>query len=139
MSFPGSSDSKNLPAMWETQVQFLGQENTLEKEMATRSSILAWRIPQTEEPGRLQSMGSQRVRQNRATNADCTLILIIYFLILRLSSQSQVIMFLGYSAVFQNKIMKIYSWYWNFGMHNKICKYNSLCFKDKTLSYTTIS
>ena len=50
---------KNLPAMQETQVQFLDQEDPLEKEMTTHSSILAWRIPWTEEPGRLQSMGSQ--------------------------------------------------------------------------------
>ena len=47
---------KSLPEKQETQVQFLGQEGTLEKEMATHSSILAWRIPRTEEPGRLQSM-----------------------------------------------------------------------------------
>ena len=46
---------KNLPAMQETQVRFLGQEDPLEKEMATHSSILAWEIPQTEEPGRLYS------------------------------------------------------------------------------------
>ena len=52
---------KNLPAMQETQVQFLGQEDPLEKEMATDSSILAWRIPWTEEPGGLQSMVSKRV------------------------------------------------------------------------------
>ena len=52
---------KNLPALRETQVQFLGQEDPLEKETATHSSILAWRIPWTEEPGELQSMGSQRV------------------------------------------------------------------------------
>ena len=51
---------KNLPAMQETQIQFLGQEDLLEKEMATHFSILAWRIPWKEEPGRLQSMGSQR-------------------------------------------------------------------------------
>ena len=50
-----------LPAMQETWVQSLGQEDSLEKEMATHSSILAWRIQWTEEPGRLQSMGSQRV------------------------------------------------------------------------------
>ena len=50
---------KKLPAMQETQVQFLGQEDPLEKEMATHSSILAWRISWTEKPGRLQSMGSQ--------------------------------------------------------------------------------
>ena len=52
---------KNLPAMLETQVQSLDQEDPLEKGMATHSSILAWRIPWTEEPGGLQSMGSQRV------------------------------------------------------------------------------
>ena len=49
---------KNLPAMWETGVRLLDQEDPLEKEMATRSSILAWRISWTEEPGRLQFMGS---------------------------------------------------------------------------------
>ena len=54
---------KRLPPMPETWVWSLGQEDPLEKEMATHSSILAWRIPWTEEPGRLQSMGSQRVRQ----------------------------------------------------------------------------
>ena len=52
---------KNLPVMQETQVQVLGDEDPLEKEMATHSSILAWRIPWKEEPGGLQSMGSQRV------------------------------------------------------------------------------
>ena len=52
---------KNLPATQETQVQSLGQEDLLEKGMATHSSILAWRITWTEEPGGLQSMGSQRV------------------------------------------------------------------------------
>ena len=52
---------KNPPARQETWVAFLGQVDPLEKEMATHSSILAWRIPWTEEPGGLQSMGSQRV------------------------------------------------------------------------------
>ena len=52
---------KRLPAMQETWVQSLGQEDPLEKKMATHSSILAWRIPWTEEPGGLQSTGSQRV------------------------------------------------------------------------------
>ena len=55
---------KCLPTMQETQVQSLGQEDFLEKEMATHSSILAWKIPWTEEPGGLQSMGSQRVGHN---------------------------------------------------------------------------
>ena len=52
---------KCVPAMWETWVQSLGWEDPLEKEMAAHSNILAWRIPWTEEPGRLQSMGLQRV------------------------------------------------------------------------------
>ena len=52
---------KHLPAMWETWVRSLGREDPLEKGMATHSSILAWRIPWAEEPGGLQSMGSQRV------------------------------------------------------------------------------
>ena len=59
---------KRLPAMWETRVQSQGREDPLEKEMATHSSTLAWEIPWTEEPGRLQSMGSQRVGHNRATS-----------------------------------------------------------------------
>ena len=69
MGFPGGSVVKNLPAieeMQETGVQTLGQEDSLEKEMATHSSILAWEIPWTEESGGLRSMGSWRVRQ------DCT-------------------------------------------------------------------
>ena len=53
---------KNPPAMQETWVQSLGQEDSLEEGMATHSSILAWRIPWTEEPGGLESIGSQRVR-----------------------------------------------------------------------------
>ena len=54
---------KTLPAMQETWAQFLGREDPLEKDMATHSSILAWRIPWTEEPGRLQSMGLQESTQ----------------------------------------------------------------------------
>ena len=52
---------KRLPTMWETQVQFLGWEDPLEKEMATLSSTLAWKIPWMEDPGRLQSMESQKI------------------------------------------------------------------------------
>ena len=55
---------KHLPTMQETRVRSLGGEDPLEKEMATHFSILAWRIPWTEEPARLQSMGSQRVRHD---------------------------------------------------------------------------
>ena len=65
--FPGGSEC-NLPAMRETQVWSLGQEDLLEKGMAIHSSILAWRIPRTDELGGLQAMGSQRVRHDWATN-----------------------------------------------------------------------
>ena len=61
MAFPVAQTVKNLPAMQETQVRSLGQENPLEKEMTIHSSIIAWGIPWTEDPGRLQSKGSQRV------------------------------------------------------------------------------
>ena len=59
---------KNVTEMWETQVWSLGQEDPLGKGMATHSSILDWRIPWTEEPGGLQSMGPQRVGHDWATN-----------------------------------------------------------------------
>ena len=58
---------KNLPAMRETWIQFLSRDDPLEKGMAAHSSILAWKIPWTEEPGGLQSMGSQRAGQDRVT------------------------------------------------------------------------
>ena len=63
-AFPGAQTVKSPPTKQETQVQSLGREDALEKKMATHSSVLAWRIPRTEEPGRLQSMVSQRVRHN---------------------------------------------------------------------------
>ena len=65
---------KHLPTMRESQVQSLSQEDLLEKEMATHSSILAWKIPWTEEPGRPQSMGLQRVRHDSATSLSFPLI-----------------------------------------------------------------
>ena len=64
MGFPDGSVVENLLVMQETQVQPLGREEPLEKGMATDSSILAWEIPWTEEPGRLQSIGSLRVQHN---------------------------------------------------------------------------
>ena len=67
---------KNLPAVWETQVPSLGGEGPLEKRMATHSSILAWTIPGTEEPGRLQPMGSQRVGRDRETNTFICILLL---------------------------------------------------------------
>ena len=65
--FSGGSVVKNPPANAGDAVRFLGQEDALKKEMATHCSILTWEIPWTEEPGRLQSMGSQRVGHNLVT------------------------------------------------------------------------
>ena len=67
LGFPWWPIVKNLPAMWEMKIQSLGWEDPLEKEMATHSSSLAWEIPWTEKPGGLQSLRSQRVRQDRET------------------------------------------------------------------------
>ena len=67
MGFPGGSVVKNPPTMQETQmtrVQSLGQEHALDEAMATHFNILAWEIPWTEEPGGLQSLGSQRARHD---------------------------------------------------------------------------
>ena len=75
---------KNLPAMWETWVRFLNREDALEKGMATHSSILAWRIPWTEKPSGLQSMGLQRVGHNRATNTHTNVL--IYSILITFSS-----------------------------------------------------
>ena len=66
-SFPGGSVVKNSPAKQEAQVRSLAREDLLEEKTATHCSILAWKIPWTDQPGRLQSMGSQRVRHNLVT------------------------------------------------------------------------
>ena len=68
MGIPDSSVVKNLPAMQRMQALSLGQEVTLEEEMATQSTTLVWEIPWTEEPGGVQSMGLQRVRHDLAIN-----------------------------------------------------------------------
>ena len=72
-NFPGGSDVKRLPTVWETRVQSLGPEDPVGKEMATHSSTLAWKIPWMEERGGPQSLGSQRVGQDWATSLWCTL------------------------------------------------------------------
>ena len=77
--FPGDSVIKNLLVMQETWVQSLGWEYSLEKEMATHSSILAWKIPRTEEPGGLQSMELQRVGHDLANNNSNMIILFLSF------------------------------------------------------------
>ena len=78
--FPVAQMVKNLPAMQETWVQFLGQEDPLEKEMTSHSCTLAWKIPRAEEPGKLQSMGLQRAAHNWATSHMALgFFLILYF------------------------------------------------------------
>ena len=71
-SFPGGSAVKNLPVNTADASSILGPEDSLEKEMATHSGILAWRIPWTEEPGGLQSWGSRRVRHDLVANTTAT-------------------------------------------------------------------
>ena len=70
--FPRGSLVKNLPAMLEMWVWSLGREDPLEEELATHSSILAWKIPRTEEPGRLHSIGSQKVRHDWIRTHSCS-------------------------------------------------------------------
>ena len=72
--------AKSLPAVWENQAWSLGWEDPLEKEMVTHSCVLAWKIPWMEEPGRLQSMGSQRVRHNWAFTFFPQLLVMISYL-----------------------------------------------------------
>ena len=91
---------KRLPAMWEAQVQSLGREDPLEKGMAIHSSTIAWRIPWTEEPGRLQSMGSQRVGHDWATSLIA--LFIIYWLFF-ISSRS----LLNLSCIFSILVSRI--------------------------------
>ena len=74
IGFPGGSAVKNLPAKQETWVQSLDQEDPLKKEMATRSNILAWEIPWTEEPGRLQPWGCKRIRHDSVTKQQKSII-----------------------------------------------------------------
>ena len=66
---------KRLSTMWETWVRFLGQEDPLVKEMAIHSSTIAWKIPWTEEPDRLQSMGSQRVGHDFTFTFTCSIVI----------------------------------------------------------------
>ena len=72
LDFPGGSVVKNPHIIQEKQIPSLGWEDPLEKEMATQASIIAWEITQTEEPGRLQSMGLQRVRYDLVTKTKST-------------------------------------------------------------------
>ena len=87
---------KHLPAVRQTQVQSLGREDPLEKEMATHSSTLAWKISWTEEPGRLQSMGSQRVRHDGVTS------LSLFFFLFK-NIRTQLYAFLSPAVLYKEK------------------------------------
>ena len=111
----GTQMVKNLPAMPETQVWSLGWDDPLEKGMATHSSILAWRSPWTAEPGRLQSMGLQRVGHNWATNIHTTL------LVLRLWVSHLSIQFLDFLSVNGGEAMLLNSYGYMNIKYAKIC------------------
>ena len=102
-----------LPAMWETWVWSLGWEDPLEKEMATHSSILAWRIPWTEEPGGLQSTGSQRVGHNWATS-------------LSLSLSPRVCS--NYSKQFTDSVQSLSNYQWHFSQNKNFLSWNTFLF-----------
>ena len=103
---------KNLPVMQETLVQSLGQEDSLEKGMATHSSIFAWRIPWTEEPGRLQSMESDWVTNTHISESEINL---------KLSEKLQsTVQKTSFSQPFETKLL---TWY-------PILPQNCICYKD---------
>ena len=104
IDFPGSSDSKVSAYNAETQVQSLGQENLLEKEMATHSSILALKIPWTEVPGRLQSMGSQRVGHDWVTSLSFFLFL-SFFINMRNWAKYIIILQYSFNLICEDKSM----------------------------------
>ena len=107
---------KNLPAMWEIRVQSLGKEDPLEKKMTTHSSILIWIVLWTEEPGRLQSMGSQRVRLDCVTEHTYTHIsqtIMLYALNLYSASINHVSIKLGEKKIKKKKKARAFT------MHHK--------------------
>jgi len=112
---PVAQTVKSLPAVWETQVQSLGQEDPLENEMVTHSRILAWKIQWTEEPGRLHSMGSKRVRHDWETFSFFSFFLSFFHWIIEKAREFQkniYFYFTDYAKVFvcvdHNKLCKIF-------------------------------
>ena len=101
---------KCLPTVWETRVQSLGWEDLLEKEMATHSSIPAWRIPWMEEPDRLQSMELQRVKHDRVTS--------LFFLLRNAENQREIhsVSLSLLPSFFLLSIFYIYSHFWVFSI-----------------------
>ena len=109
MASLGAQTVKNLPAMQETQVQSLRWENPLEKGMVTHSSILAWKIPWTQEPGGLQSIDSQRVRHDSVTNPFHFTFFSIFVAVVQ--SQSYVWLFVtAWTAACQTSLSFTISW-----------------------------
>ena len=127
---------KHLPAMQETQVWFLGWEDPLEKEMAIHSSTLAWKIPWTEKPDRLQSMGLQRVRHDWATSLsllkilkclNLLLLLLRLYVIWKKNEKSYAIVLIA------NLIIIVKNWkqlnIWNWEMVQQIAQYQFVDYK----------
>jgi len=104
---------KSLPMMWETRVQSPGQEDPLEKEMATHSSTFAWKIPWTEEPGRLQSMESQRAGHDWATSLQCSMWSLQYLIRWLIRAKKEHIqMQQTHQQTKPRKPMKLATWLW---------------------------
>ena len=104
---------KRLPTMWETWVQSPGQEDLLQKERATHSSTLAWKIPQTEEPGRLQSMGLRKVRYDWAASLSLDDIM---FLILAMLIMIKLV--LEWFILKHLSLLVIKNWNFHLNLHN---------------------
>ena len=99
---------KHLPTMQETWVRSLGWEDPLEKEMVTHSGMLSWKIPWTKEPGRLQSMGSQRVGHDQATNTYCWSYVFLVNLIPRNYMYVNIMYVLTLKLLFSNWLLLLY-------------------------------
>ena len=124
---------KRVPAMWETQVWSLGQEDPLEKEMATHSSILARRIPWTEQDGRLQSTRLQRVGHNWVTSLKRNIIESLQILSIDIKYNQYI-----YNQLIFNKRAKAIQWSTN-SLLNKQCwsNWRSICKKMNLVTYLT--
>ena len=133
LGFPGGSVIRNLHAMQETQVRSLGWEDPLAKGMATHTSILDWRIPWTEEPGGLQSMGSQKVRHDWVINTFTSLSKV------KMPEKSQVCNKCSVNALPTEKGLK-WPWVgsqWGFKMRGKPSLLSGApgLYREKTLSW----
>ena len=135
---------KRLPTMWESRVRSLGRKDPLKKEMATHSSILAWKIPWAEDPGRLQSMGSQRVGHDWATSLTQAVCKVRAFII-NLTFLISLIICLCFSIDYWKRCIKffhsncecayIFFKFINFSLYNLVYTFRSLWLKTVVFSH----